>query len=68
MIIRDVYYNITSIYYSVHYKNRDFKRVRIQFILYSCVKLLVITKSYWKQAECIITYYRIKIAEISEFN
>jgi len=42
MIIRDVHYKITGIHYSVHYKNRSFKRVRIDCYSYKCMKCIFI--------------------------
>lgn len=63
MKIRDINYNITSVHYSVHYKNKNktMKRIRIDFQYFSCAKLIVIVKSYWKYAHNISTYYKIGV-------
>ena len=66
MIIKDIYYNITSVHYSVHYKTRNMKRIRIDFLSFSCVNMIIIEKSYWKyignsnNKTCISWYYKIK--------
>ena len=61
MIIRDVYYNITSVHYSVHYKTRDFKRVNYTFLTYTCIQTVIIVKSYTKFGHFISQYYSIPI-------
>ena len=42
MIIRDISYNVSDIRYSVHYKNRKYKRVVIQCLTLECFKVIVI--------------------------
>jgi len=42
MIIRDINYNISDIRYSVHYKNRPYKRVIIQSFTLECFKVIII--------------------------
>jgi len=60
MKIRDIYYNITAIYYSVHYKNKPTKKITIDFLYFSCANLIIIEKSYWKFGHKISIYYKIK--------
>lgn len=45
MIIRDIHYKITGIHYSVHYKNRNFKRVKIDCYTCECFKCIFIEKT-----------------------
>lgn len=66
MIIRDIHYNINSVHYSVHFRNRQMKRIKLQFLLYSCYNIVVIEKTYTKYRHLITKYYVIKEFEINE--
>jgi len=67
MIIRDVYYNLTSVHYTVLYKTRNIKQVRYTFLTYTCVYLIVIVKRYIKFGHEFSQYYRIPIVSIKDY-
>ena len=66
MIIRDIQYNITDIRYSVHYKNRKYKRVVIQCYTFDCFKLVVIFNNHKKKPLYKKIYKKKKYKELTQ--